>query len=58
MPSRRGAGPCASARPYTSGMHGMVSAAILIGTFGAVAAACLYVAARAYLAGGRGGDAS
>jgi len=39
-------------------MHGMMSAAILICTFGAIAAACLYVAARAYLAGGRGGDAS
>jgi len=39
-------------------MHGMLSAAILICAFGAVAAACLFVAARAYLAGGRGGDAS
>jgi hypothetical protein len=39
-------------------MHGMMSAAILICTFGAVAAACLFVAARAYLAGGRGGDTS
>jgi hypothetical protein len=39
-------------------MHGMMSAAILICTFGAVAAACLFAAARAYLAGGRGGDAS
>jgi len=38
-------------------MHGMASAAILIGAFGAVAAACLYVAARVFLAGGRGGDA-
>jgi hypothetical protein len=39
-------------------MHGMLSAAILICTFGAIAAGFLYVAARAYLAGGRGGDAS
>jgi hypothetical protein len=39
-------------------MHGMMSAAILICTFGAIAAACLYVAARVFLAGGNGGDAS
>jgi len=39
-------------------MHGMMSAAILICTFGAVAAACLYTAARAYLSGGRDGQAS
>jgi hypothetical protein len=39
-------------------MHGMMSAAILICAFGAIAAVCLYVAARAYLTGGRGGDAS
>jgi len=39
-------------------MHGMMSAAILICTFGAVAAACLYAAARAYLSGGRDGNAS
>jgi hypothetical protein len=39
-------------------MHGMLSAAVLICAFGAIAAACLFVAARAYLAGGRGGDAS
>jgi len=39
-------------------MHGMVSASVLIGVFGAIAAACLYVAARVYLAGGRGGGAS
>jgi hypothetical protein len=39
-------------------MHGMMSAAILICAFGAVTVACLFVAARAYLAGGRGGDAS
>jgi hypothetical protein len=37
-------------------MLGMMSAAILICTFGAIAAVCLYVAARALLAGGRGGD--
>jgi hypothetical protein len=39
-------------------MHGMVSAAILIGVFGATTAVCLYVAARVFLAGGRGGGAS
>jgi hypothetical protein len=32
-------------------MHGMLSAAILIGVFGLVAAACLYVVVRVYLAG-------
>jgi hypothetical protein len=31
-------------------MHGMLSAAILICVFGAVAAACAYVAGRIYLA--------
>jgi hypothetical protein len=35
-------------------MHGMVSAAILICVLSAIAAGCLYVAVRAYLAGGRG----
>jgi hypothetical protein len=39
-------------------MHGMASAAILICVFGAIAVTCLYVAARAWMAGGRGGDAS
>jgi hypothetical protein len=39
-------------------MHGMVSATILICAFGAIAAVCLYVAARVFLAGGRGGGAS
>jgi len=31
-------------------MHGMLSAAVLIGVFAAVAAACAYVAGRVYLA--------
>jgi hypothetical protein len=31
-------------------MHGMLSAAILIGVFAAVAVACAYVAGRVYLA--------
>jgi len=35
----------------------MVSAAILLCVFGAIAAVGLFVAARVYLAGGRGGDA-
>jgi len=39
-------------------MHGMLSAAILIGVFAIVAAACLYVAGRVYLAGSRGGNPS
>jgi hypothetical protein len=39
-------------------MHGMVSAAILIGVLGVIAAACAYVAGRVYLAGGRRGDPS
>jgi hypothetical protein len=42
-------------------MHGMLSAAILIGVFAAVALACAYVAGRVYLAGrrqGRRGDSS
>jgi hypothetical protein len=32
-------------------MHGMLSAAVLIGVFGVVAAACLYVVIRVFLAG-------
>jgi hypothetical protein len=32
-------------------MHGMLSAAILIGVFAVVAAACLYLAGRAFAAG-------
>jgi hypothetical protein len=47
-------------------MHGMLSAAILIGVFAAVTAACAYVAGRVYLAAagrpqrqqGRRGDSS
>jgi hypothetical protein len=39
-------------------MHGMLSAAILIGAFAAVAGGCLYVVGRVHLAGKRGGDAS
>jgi len=39
-------------------MHGMLSAAILIGVLGVIAAACLYLAVRVYAAGGRHGDAS
>jgi hypothetical protein len=34
-------------------MHGMLSAAILIGVFIVVAVACLYVAGRVYRAGTR-----
>lgn len=36
-------------------MHGMLSAAILIGVFALTAAAALYVAVRIHLAGGRQG---
>jgi len=39
-------------------MHGMLSAAILIGVFAAIAVACLYVAGRVFLAGSRGGGPS
>jgi hypothetical protein len=39
-------------------MHGMLSAVILICGFGAIAAACAYVAGRVYLTGGRRGDPS
>jgi len=39
-------------------MHGMLSATILICVFAAVAAACLYLAGRVYLAGKRRRDAS
>jgi hypothetical protein len=39
-------------------MHGMLSAAIIIGVLAVLAVACLYVAMRVYAAGGRRGDAS
>jgi hypothetical protein len=39
-------------------MHGMLSATILICVFAAVAAACMYLVGRVYLAGKRRGDAS
>jgi hypothetical protein len=39
-------------------MHGMLSATILICVFAAVALACLYVAGRVLMAGGRRGDPS
>jgi len=39
-------------------MHGMLSAAILIGVLAVMAVACLYVAIRVYAAGGRRGDPS
>jgi hypothetical protein len=39
-------------------MHGMLSAAILIGVLAVVATACLYVVVRVAAAGGRRGDAS
>jgi hypothetical protein len=39
-------------------MHGMLSAAVLIGVLAVAAAACCYLALRAYLAGGRHGDPS
>jgi len=37
-------------------MHGMLSAAIVIGVFAMCAAACLYLAMRVFAAGGRPGD--
>jgi hypothetical protein len=39
-------------------MHGMLSAAIVIGVLAVTAAACLYVVVRVYLAGTRPGLAS
>jgi len=39
-------------------MHGMLSAAIVIGVFAVSAAVCLYLAVRVFAAGGRHGDAS
>jgi hypothetical protein len=39
-------------------MHGMLSAAILIGVLAVTAAACLYLAVRVYAAGGRRDDPS
>jgi hypothetical protein len=39
-------------------MHGMLTAGLLIGVFGAVAAAGFYVALRLFLAGGRRSGAS
>jgi len=39
-------------------MHGMLSAAILIGVLAVIAAACLYLVVRVYAAGGRHHDAS
>jgi len=37
-------------------MHGMLSAAIVIGVFAVTAVACLYPAVRVFAAGGRPGD--
>jgi hypothetical protein len=39
-------------------MHGMLSAAIVIGVLALVAAAALFVATRVFIAGGRHGDPS
>jgi len=39
-------------------MHGMLSAAIVIGVFAVAAVACLYLAVRVFAAGGRRGDPS
>jgi hypothetical protein len=39
-------------------MHGMLSAAIVIGVFAVSAAACLYLVVRVLAAGGRRGDPS
>ena len=37
-------------------MHGMLSAAIVVGVFALAAAACLYLAVRVFAAGSRPGD--
>ena len=55
---RRGAGPRGCLARTLRAMHGMLSAAILIGVFAVTAAACLYLAVRVYAAGGRRGDTS
>jgi hypothetical protein len=52
---RRGAERSGAFALKLRAMHGMLSAAILIGVFGLVAAACLYVVVRVYLAGTRRG---
>jgi hypothetical protein len=48
---RRGASRGARSALKLRPMHGMLSAAILIGVCGVVAAACLYVVIRVFLAG-------
>ena len=53
---RRAAGPRGCRARTLRAMHGMLSAAILVGVFAVTAAACLYVAVRVYAAGGRRGD--
>jgi len=55
---RRGAGPRGCLARTLRAMHGMLSAAILIGVLAVMAVACLYVAIRVYAAGGRRGDTS
>lgn len=39
-------------------MHGMLSAAIVVGVLAVCAVACLYLAVRVFMAGGRRGDPS
>ena len=56
--ARRAAGRRGRLARTLLAMHGMLSAAIVIGVFAVAAAACLYVAVRAFTAGGRRGDAS
>ena len=59
--ARRGRRACARrvrlARKLRA-MHGMLSAAIVIGVLAVAAAACLYVVVRVYLAGTRRGPAT
>jgi hypothetical protein len=59
-PARYGAAPDGKGGQavHLRPMHGMLSAAIVIGVFAVVAAACLYVAVRVFAAGGRRDDAS
>ncbi len=56
--TRRAAGRRGRPARTLRAMHGMLSAAIVIGVFAVAAAACLYLAVRVLAAGGRRGDPS
>ena len=56
MGKRRAAGRRGRLPRTLPPMHGMLSAAIVIGVFAVSAAACLYLAVRVFAAGDRPGD--